>query len=72
MRIVRKVRKLAPYVHGEQPRGRDVIKLNTNEAAYKPPFAVKTSLKNFSMSRDVRSLPLYVFGRWIGRWIFGD
>lgn len=41
-------------------------------AAYKPPFAVKTSLKNFSMSRDVRSLPLYVFGRWIGRWIFGD
>lgn len=40
-------------------------------AAYKPPFAVKTSLKNFSTSRDVRSLPLYAFGRWIGRWIFG-
>ena len=38
-------------------------------AAYKPPFAVKTSLKNFSTSRDVRSLPLYAFGRWIGRWI---
>ena len=41
-------------------------------AAYKPLFAVKTSLKNFSMSRDVRSLPLYAFGRWIGRWIFGS
>ena len=40
-------------------------------AAYKPPFAVKTSLKNFSTSRDVRSLPLYAFGRWIGRWICG-
>ena len=26
-------------------------------------------LKNFSTSRDVRSLPLYAFGRWIGRWI---
>lgn len=38
-------------------------------AAYKPPFAVKTSLKNFSTSRDVRSLPLYAFSRWIGRWI---
>ena len=38
-------------------------------AAYNPSFAVKTSLKNFSTSRDVRSLPLYAFGRWIGRWI---
>ena len=38
-------------------------------AAYKPPFAVKTSLKNFSTSRDVRSLPLYAFSQWIGRWI---
>lgn len=38
-------------------------------AAYKPVFAVKASLKNFSTSRDVRSLPLYAFGRWIGRWI---
>lgn len=41
--------------------------------AYKPAFAVKTSLKNFSLSRAVRSLPLYAFSRWIGRWIFnGD
>lgn len=36
---------------------------------YKPDFAIKSSLKNFSMSRDVRSLPLYAFSRWIGRWI---
>ena len=47
MRIVRKVRKLAPYVHGEQPRGRDVIKLNTNEAAYMPSAKAMAVLKNF-------------------------
>ena len=41
-------------------------------AAYNPSFAVKTSLKKFSMSRDVRSLPLYAFSRWIGRWIFNE
>lgn len=40
--------------------------------AYHPSFAVKTSLRNFSMARDVRSLPLYAFSRWIGGWIFGD
>ena len=47
MRIVRKVRKLAPYVHGEQPRGRAVIKLNTNEAAYLPSAKAMAVLKNF-------------------------
>ena len=47
MRIARKVRKLAPYVHGEQPRGRDVIKLNTNEAAYLPSAKAMSVLKKF-------------------------
>ena len=36
---------------------------------YQPEFAIKTSLKNFSVSRTVRSLPLYAFSRWIGKWI---
>ena len=47
MRIARKVRMLAPYVHGEQPRGRDVIKLNTNEAAYMPSAKAMAILKRF-------------------------
>ena len=48
MRIVRKVRRLAPYVHGEQPQSRNVIKLNTNEAAYLPSAKVRSVLKAFN------------------------
>ena len=48
MRIARKVRRLAPYVHGEQPQGRGVIKLNTNEAAYMPSAKAMAVLKKFA------------------------
>ncbi|MBL69808.1 MAG: histidinol-phosphate transaminase [Verrucomicrobiales bacterium] len=34
--IRRHVRKLAPYVPGEQPKGRGLVKLNTNENPYSP------------------------------------
>ena len=47
MRIARKVRNLAPYVYGEQPKTRKVIKLNTNEAAYLPSPKVMSVLKTF-------------------------
>ena len=36
---------------------------------YQPKFAIKSSLKNFSTSRSVRSLPLYAAFGWIKRWI---
>lgn len=51
MRIARKVRALAPYVHGEQPRGSNVIKINTNEAAYPPSPRVMAALKDFDPER---------------------
>jgi len=48
------VRRVVPYVPGEQPKTR-VIKLNTNENPYPPSDAVKEALKNF----DIDDLRLY-------------
>ena len=47
MRIARKVRNLSPYVYGEQPKARGVIKLNTNEAAYPASPKVRAALLKF-------------------------
>ncbi|MBQ3899165.1 MAG: histidinol-phosphate transaminase [Lachnospiraceae bacterium] len=49
------VRKVVPYVAGEQPKQKDVIKLNTNECPYPPAPAVEKSLKEI----DFDSFRLY-------------
>ncbi len=49
------IRRVVPYVPGEQPKERNVIKLNTNENPYPPSNAIKTALAGMEFS----SLRLY-------------
>ena len=49
------VRKVVPYVPGEQPNKPNMIKLNTNENPYPPSPKVETALKNM----DIDCMRLY-------------
>ena len=49
------VRKVEPYVPGEQPKNTDVIKLNTNECPYPPAPGVRKLAEEF----DYGKLRLY-------------
>lgn len=42
---MKNIRKVVPYVPGEQPKGTDLIKLNTNENPYEPSPNVKRYLE---------------------------
>ena len=46
-----KLRRIAPYVPGEQPQSDDIIKLNANENPYPPAPGVQQALRSFDASR---------------------
>lgn len=45
------IRKVIPYVPGEQPNSENMIKLNTNENPYPPSPKVLEAMKNFDMDK---------------------
>ena len=61
MRITRCVRKLEAYTPGEQPKAKNVVKLNTNENPYPPSPKCAAVLKSFDLDR-LRRYPDPEFG----------
>lgn len=58
------VRKVVPYTPGEQPKIRNIIKLNTNENPYPPAPAVEKALRTMDVS-DFRKYPDPTCGRLV-------
>ena len=52
-----KIRKVEPYVAGEQPKEKNIIKLNTNECPYPPAPGVQAAVEQ--LARDSSALRLY-------------
>ena len=53
MNLTDRIRKVTPYVPGEQPQNRDVIKLNTNENPYPPAPGVADALRGIADETDI-------------------
>ena len=52
MEYEKRVRRVVPYVPGEQPTRTDIIKLNTNENPYPPAPEVERILHSFGERTD--------------------
>ena len=49
--FLKRLRRIDPYVPGEQPQSDDIIKLNANENPYPPASGVQQALRDFDTSR---------------------
>ena len=58
------VRKVVPYVPGEQPQKEKMIKLNTNENPYPPARGVQKAMETFQIDR-LRKYPDPVVGKLV-------
>ena len=47
-----KVRKVVPYTAGEQPKVKNIIKLNTNECPYPPAPGVRKAMEELLLRTD--------------------
>jgi histidinol-phosphate aminotransferase len=59
--LTQRIKRLSPYVPGEQPQDRAYIKLNTNENPYPPTPEIEPFLKSFDIER-LRLYPDPLFG----------
>jgi histidinol-phosphate aminotransferase len=59
--LTKRIKRLTPYVPGEQPQDRTYIKLNTNENPYPPTPRIGPFLKSFDIER-LRLYPDPLFG----------
>ncbi|EFK09051.1 histidinol-phosphate transaminase [delta proteobacterium NaphS2] len=59
--LTKRIKRLSPYVPGEQPQDRSYIKLNTNENPYPPTPLIEPFLKSFDIER-LRLYPDPLFG----------
>ena len=57
-----KIRKVEPYVAGEQPKEKNIIKLNTNECPYPPAPGVEEAVRR--LAGDSSALRLYRMSLW--------
>ena len=52
MGFEKNIRRVVPYVPGEQPSGTDIIKLNTNENPYPPSPKTAAAIRNFASDEN--------------------